>query len=150
MIVNELKLEQTEAKQFIALKSSDQLIYDFEGQIVSIEKNQLLLKALLEKAEAKKISLVKLEERENAFISLVQHGEVDEIAARLRDTPNLANKITRFGKFSTHSPLYIAVAMKRWLLRVERKKKLKIKNQTWSRQAAPSARCTAQCKMYAR
>ena len=113
MIVNQLKFQQSDAKQFIALESADQLIYDFEGQIVSIEKNQLLLKNLLEKAQAKRISVVKLEERENAFISLVQHGELEEIAQRLRDTPNLANKITRFGKFSTHSPLYIAVAMKR-------------------------------------
>ena len=113
MLINSLKLEQLEAKQFIALQSADTLIYEFDGQIVTIPKNVPLLKALISATTAKSLSLAQLEVRENAFISLVQHGQLDEIQARLADQPELSNKVTRFGKFAANTPLYIAVAMKR-------------------------------------
>jgi len=113
MIVNCIKLEQLEAKQFIALQSADALIYEFEGQIVTIPNNVPFLKSLIMATPAKPLSLVKLEERENAFISLVKHGTLDQITARLTDQSELSNKITRFGKFAANTPLYIACAMKR-------------------------------------
>ena len=113
MIVNCIKLEQLEAKQFIALQSADALIYEFEGQIVTIPNNVPFLKSLITATPAKPLSLVKLEERENAFISLVQHGTLDQITARLMEQSELSNKITRFGKFAANTPLYIACAMKR-------------------------------------
>ena len=79
---------------------------------MAISKSQLLIKKLLESSTAKKLSAQKLEERENAFISLVQHGELGEIEKKIEENSTLVNRVTRFGKFSAHTPIYIGSGRK--------------------------------------
>ena len=105
------------------------------------DSDKIMLELLKNSQSAKKISFQKLEERENSAPKIIQTGSLKEIQDLVDENPQgiwvstlvycncllfkqsivdcivypriVVNKLTRFGRFCTHSLLYIATSSQR-------------------------------------